>query len=170
MTPPPRNVLLLTFARRGEESAIREALALLHHNFPEREVFAVATPASAPALQHLGVSNLVLLSSTQPARRVLAEVAGRRPDAAAIIYSSPRPEGHLKLELVALRSGAPITYRCLSENPPELVGRVRLFGSVLWKAILTVAHCAAAAPVSLIAFCWLRVAQLLAGGRRASRT
>jgi len=170
MSGPNHTVLLLTFARRGEESAIREALALLSHSFPDAAVFAVATPVSAASLELLGVADLVIFDHTRSARRVLAEAARRKPRAAAIVYSGARPEGHLKLEFVALRSGAGRIYRCLSEGSPELVGRVHLLGSVLWKAVLTCGHLVAAAGICCAAFCWLRVAQLLAGGRRASGT
>ena len=162
-------VLLVTFARRGEEQAIRDALVELERGFPEAGVFAVATPDSAPVLKSVWVGDLIVYDARRPARRVLREVAARRPKAAAIVYASGAPEAHLKLEVVALGSGARAIDRCLAQGRVQVVGRLRLFGSVICKAALAGVHLLVAAGMCGLAFWWLRVAQLLAGGRRASR-
>jgi len=169
VTTRAESVLLLTFARRGEEQAIRDALVALEHGFPAASVFAVATPASAPVLKSVWVGDLILHDSPGSARRVLREVAARKPKAAAIVYAGAAPEAHLKLETLALRSGAPAVYRCLSGDRVQVIGRLRLCGSVVCKAVFACARLTAAAGMCCVAFSWLRVAQLLAGGRRASR-
>jgi hypothetical protein len=180
VTTRAESVLLLTFARRGEEQAIREALVALEHGFPAASVFAVATLASAPVLKSVWVGDLILYDSPGSARQVLRAVAARKPRAAAIVYAGVAPEAHLKLEMLALRSGAPAVYRCLSGERIQVIGRLRLCGSVVCKAVFACARLAAAAGMCCVAFAWLRVAQLGggghgnarptgAGGRRASR-
>jgi len=134
MSHSPERVLLLTFARRGEEQAIERARRLLLAQYPGCRILAIGTPTSAPVLRAMGVDELIIFRSGQSKRQVLREAARRRPKVAAIVYSGST-EGHLKLEVAALGSGAKRVCRCLSDDNPEVVGRLRLFWSVAVKAV-----------------------------------
>lgn len=163
------NTLLLTFARRGEEDAIRGALGALQSARPEAAVFAVATLESEGPLRALGVDDLVVLDASRSALAVLREAAERRPAAAAIVYSDDTWRGHLKLEIVALWSRARTVYRCGPEERVQEVGRLQLLASVAGKTAQAALWLCAGALAAGTAFCWLRATQLLAGGNRAHR-
>jgi hypothetical protein len=161
-------VLLLTFARRGEEEAIRRAVTLLRPAGAEGDLVAVGTPVSAPLLRGLGVPEVLVFGEDGSARAVLAQLRRRRPRAAAIVYCGPRFGGHLKLEALALLSGARQVVRVLPEGEARL-GRVRLALAVAAKSVQAAACLAAGGAVVGVAWAWLRVAQGRGGGRRASR-
>ena len=164
-----KTVLLLTFARRGEEEAIRQAMAALREAAPDAVIVAVGTPVSGPVLEHLGVDELIIYGDGRGARSVVREARARRPAAAAVVYWGPGFAGHLKLELLALLSGPPRVLRLAPETPVRAVGRSRLALSVLAKVVTAIALTAAGALVCGTALVCLRLRQALAGGHRAPR-
>ena len=167
--PPAGVVLLLTFARRGEEAAISAALEHLRRALPDGRIAAVATPASSSVLRGLGVSDLIVYGEERTVRQVVAEMRARAPWAAAIIYSGPVLSGHLKLELLALSAGARRIYRFLPEEAPRVAGRLRLLASVAAKLVRAAGCFAVSAAICAAALCCLRVRQAISGGPRASR-
>jgi hypothetical protein len=164
------SVLLLTFARRGEEQAIRDALAHMRSEIPDADVFAVGTPVSAPLLQEAGVESVIIYGAGRGARAVVRESRSRRPKAAAIIYWEPRLAGHLKLEALALLAGARVTHRFPPGSDARPVGRLGLMSSVASKSAKSLLCAAAGAALCGIAFACLLVSQTLAGGSRARRS
>jgi hypothetical protein len=161
-------VLLLTFARRGEEEAIRRAVTLLRPAGAETDLVAVGTPVSAPLLRGLGVPEVLVFGEDGSARALLAALRRRRPRTAAIVYCGPRFGGHLKLEALALLSGARQVVRVLPEGEARL-GRSRLALTVAAKAAQAAGCLGVGAAVTGLAWLWLRAAQGRRGGRRASR-
>ncbi len=165
----PERVLLLTFARRGEEDVIRGARAALQEAHPGATAFAVATTESEPALRAAGISELVTLDGSRSASAVLREVAARRPTAVAVVYSDSAWQGHLKLEIVALWSRARAIYRCGPDGSRQAMTRASLWASVAVKGLQAALRLGAGALAAGTAFCWLRTAQALSGGNRADR-
>lgn len=162
--------LLLTFARRGEEEAIREALRGLREKLPGAEVAAVGTPVSAPVLAALGVEDVIVYGEGRGAQGVVREARRRGPRAAGIVYGGPGFAAHLKLDLIALGSGAKVVYRFVPEGQAEAVGRLGLLWSVAGKMLRVGACLVAGGAMCGAALCWLRLRQMTAGGRGASRT
>jgi hypothetical protein len=160
-------ILLLTFARQGEEGAIRGALAWLSQQAPGAEFVAVGTPVSAPVLNRLGLTDVIIFGDGASTRQVVGEARARRPKITAIVYGGPGSSAHLKLELVALGAAAPVTYRFVPDTPPRPIGRWALLASVATKALSAAGRLVAGCVVCGIAFCWLRLAQLLTGGQHA---
>jgi hypothetical protein len=160
--------LLLTFARRGEEEAIRRAAATLRQSVTQSDLVAVGTPVSAPVLRGLGIPEVLVLGEDGAARAVVAALRRRRPRTAAIVYCGPRFGGHLKLEALALLSGARQVVRVLPDGEARL-GRFRLALIVAAKSVQAVCCLAAGGAVVTAAWAWLRVAQGRRGGRRADR-
>ena len=163
------SALLLTFARRGEEEAIREALRGLREKLPDAEIAAVGTPVSAPVLAGLGVDDVIVYGEGRGARGVVREARRRGPRAAGIVYGGPGFSAHLKLEVIALGSGAKVVYRFVAEGAAEAVGRLGLLWSVMGKVLRAVLCLAAGGVMCSAAMCWLRLRQMMAGGRGASR-
>ncbi|MCJ7750110.1 MAG: hypothetical protein MUQ65_03295 [Armatimonadetes bacterium] len=162
--------LVLTFARRGEEEAIRQAMAALHETAPGADVVAIGTPVSAPILENLGVDDIIIYGNGRGARSVVREARGRRPAAAAaIVYWGPGFCAHLKLELLALLCRPPRLLRLAPEAPVSAIGRPRLALSVLGKILAAGALALAGASLCGAAFICLRLRQTLAGGHRAPR-
>ena len=161
--------LLLTFARRGEEAAIKEALRHLRSELPGRQVAAVGTPVSAPVLRELGVEGVIVYGGGVGARAAVREVRGRAPAAVGIVYGGPGFTGHLKLELVALASAAGRIYQFLPGTKARRAGRGRLLWSVCGKLARAPLCLAVGAAACGTALCWLRLRQLMAGGQRAGR-
>ncbi len=161
-------VLLLTFARRGEEGAIRRAAAALRQSTTEAHLVAVGTAVSAPVLRGLGIPEVLVLGEGGSARAVVAELRRRRPRTAAIVYCGPRFGGHLKLEAVAFASGARQVIRLLPEGEARL-GRAGLALTVMAKSVQAVCCLAVGSAVTAAAWAWLRAMQGLGGGRSASR-
>ncbi len=144
--PSTGHVLLLTFARRGEEEAIRAAIAALQERHPQARLLAVGTPVSEPVLRGLGVGRVLVYSKEHPARRVLEEAQLCMPEATAVVYQGEDLRGHLKLEALALAVGARETLRCRLTHPPMRVGRLRLGAIVLGKAL----HLAARTTLGMV--------------------
>ena len=167
MSGPPRTVLLLTFARRGEEEVVRAARAHLQAAAPDAEIVAVGTPVSAPALRESGVHEVLVYGDGRGARQVVREARGRRPRAAGIVYGGRGFSGHLKLELVALASGARRFYRFRPGEPPEVAGRPRLLCSAAAKGVRAGACLALGGLVCGAALLWLGLGQMVRGGGRA---
>lgn len=165
----PESALLLTFARRGEEEAIREAVSHLRCEWPGAEIAAVGTPTSASVLRELGLADLVVYGEGRGARAVLREARGRKPRVAGIVYGGPGFSGHLKLELVALGSGAGRIDQFGEGESHRVVGRLRLLGSVCGKGLWLGIRMAAGGAMCAAALCWLCLRQMLAGGRGADR-
>ncbi len=165
----PESVLVLTFARRGEAAEVREALRHLGSELPGARMAAVGTPASAPALRELGLSDVIVYGEGRGVREVLREARGRKPRAAGIVYGGPGLSGHLKLELVALGSGARRVYRFRAGEPARVVGRLGLLGSACGKALGLGIRGIAGCAMCAVALCWLRLRQMTAGGRGAGR-
>jgi hypothetical protein len=161
--------VVLTFARRGEQDVIRAAVDEVSRRAGAAAFVAVATPASLPVLAEVGLRDTVVFGDGSGVRRVLAGVRSRRPGRAVVVYSSGRMSAHLKLEFVALASGARMTYRCAPGGRVEVVGRLGLAWSVARKCLRAAGCLAAGAIVCLLAWAWLRGAQALAGGRYARR-
>jgi len=163
------SLLVLSFARRGEEEMVRRAVGHLTSEFPGAHIAAVGTPVSAPALRELGLSEVIVYGGERGARGVMREVRGRAPSAAGIVYGGPGFSGHLKLELVALASDARRVYQFAPGRSERVVGRLRLGLSVWGKALCAAVRLAVGGVVCGIAFCWLSLRRMMAGGGRASR-
>jgi hypothetical protein len=161
-------VMVITFARRGEDNTIRVAIQLLAGEFPGAHVIALATPVSAPVLRGLGIEDCLLLEPGRSPTWVLREAARRRPKAAAIVYSGSA-KAHLKLEAAALLCGARRIVRCVAGEWWDVIGRLRLFWIVAGKSLLALGCLVAGAKISGIAWCCLRIAQMAGGGKRARR-
>jgi hypothetical protein len=163
------SVLLLTFARRGEEQVIRDALAHLRSVIPDADVFAIGTSVSAPVLQEAGVGSVITYGPDSGARAVLRESRSRRPAAAAIIYWEPGFGGHLKLEILALLSGVKIAHRFAPGSDARPIGRLRLAWSVGAKCARVLLCAAVGGLICGIAFVSLLASHALTGGGRARR-
>ncbi len=163
------SVLLLTFARRGEEQAIRDALAHVRSEIPDADVFAVGTPVSAPLLRDAAVESVITYGADRGARAVVRESRSRRPAAAAIIYWEPGFGGHLKLEILALLSGVRIAHRFAPGSDARPIGRLRLAWSVGAKCARVLLCAAAGGLICGIAFVSLLASHALTGGSRARR-
>jgi hypothetical protein len=135
---------------------------------PDASVDAVATTVSAPVLGDLGVDGIVSYGGGSGARDVLGQIRSRRYGTAGLVYCGPGISGHLKLEVLALFSGARHIHRFAPEHSSR-VGRLYLACSVAWKAAQVGLSAAVAALLCGTAFVCLRLTQLLAGGRRADR-
>ena len=161
--------ILLTFARRGEEEAIRQALSALREALPGADVVAIGTPVSAPVLESLGVDDIIIYGDGRGARSVLREARARRPAAAAVVYWGPGFSAHLKLEALALLCRPPRVLRLAPEAPVSAIGRPRLVLSVIGKTLAAGALASAGAALCGAALICLRLRQALAGGHRAPR-
>ena len=155
-------VLLLTFARRGEEEAIREGMAAVREDLPGAEFVALGTAVSAPVMRGLGLEDIILVGEGRGTQAVMREVRARAPRGTLVVYSGPGLAGHWKLELLALASGARRAYRWVPGGPMVVCGRLALAGSVVWKAGLAAVCLAVGGLVCGAA--WLR----LRGGRSGS--
>ncbi len=167
MSETPLNVFLLTFARRGEEPAIRGALEELRARYPEATLRAVGTPASEPVLRGLGVEHILIYTRRHPARRVLEEAQLHMPEATAIVYGGDDFRGHLKLELLAYAIGAPVVLRCRADRPPVELNAWHLAGLLVFKGAQAFARVAVASFVATLACLWL--CRPGGGGSHASR-
>ena len=161
--------LLLTFARRGEEEAIRQAVTALREAVPGADVVAIGTPVSAPALDNLGMDDVIIYGDGRGARSVVREARGRRPAAAAVVYWGPGFSAHLKLELLAIFCGPRRVLRLAPDTPVSAIGRPRLALSVIGKTLAAGALALAGAALCGVALICLRLRQALAGGHRAPR-
>jgi hypothetical protein len=85
-----------------------------------------------------------------------------------VVYWGPGHGGHLKLELLALASGARVIHRLVMEASDDRVGRGAIVRSVVWKTVRAMLVVAAGAVICGLALACLRLSQLL-GGRGASR-
>lgn len=165
-----RPAMVLTFARRGEEDDITRALALLAQREPGAPVAAVGTPTSEAALRALGLTDVIVFGSPgQSAFAALRAARARRPRAAVVLYRGPGAQGHLKLELLALALGAARIYRTVAGEDIRPVSKIRLGISVTGKLLGAGGCLLAGGGVAGVAWCWLRVAQMLAGGGHARR-
>lgn len=162
-------VLLLTFARRGEEAAIAAAAEAVGRQVPGAQIVAIGTPVSAPTLNGLGIDDVIIYGGGRTASQAVREARRRSPRASAVVYGGPGVSGHLKLELLALLTGARAVYRCVPGKPPKPVGRVLLAASAVAKVARAAASLGMAAAICAFAFCYLGLAQLVAGGHDASR-
>ena len=160
--------LLLTFGRRGEDDAVRRAIAHLRQQ-GAREVLAIGTPVSAPFLRVVGADDILVYGNGTGARAVIRDLRRRRPRLAAIVYLDASFAGHLKLEALALLSGAKRVWRAAPDGPPTAIGRTGLASSVLAKSVRVFGCLLAGMSICTIAFTCLRARQLVAGGRRANR-
>ncbi len=164
-----QTTLLLTFARRGEESEIARARDHLRQQFPTAQLVALGTPVTESVLRHLDLEHIIIYGGAQGARQAVREARSHQLTAAAIVYCEPGFFAHLKLEAFALLSGAHKFYRISPEQPIKTIGRLRLACSVLAKSFAAGTRLLAGFFICLIACFYLRLAQLLAGGRRVSR-
>lgn len=168
MTADGRTGLLLTFARRGEEAAIRQAVTRLRAD-GATSVIAVGTPVSASALSALGLDGLILYGDGRRAWGVLREMRSRRPAMAAVLYSDSGYGGHLKLEALALLSGARRVQR-IAPAGSSVIGRASLAAVVLAKGLCACGCVLAGTAICTMAFVCLALRQMAAGGSRASRS
>ena len=160
--------LLLTFARRGEDDTVRRAVAHIRQQ-GATDVLAVGTPVSAPALRVVGADDILAYGDGAGTRAVIRDLRRRRPRLAVIVYLDASFAGHLKLEALALLSGAKRVWRAAPEGPPTAIGRAGLSSSVLDKSVRAFGCVLAGMSICTIAFTCLRARQLVAGGRRANR-
>jgi hypothetical protein len=136
------------------------------------EVFAVGTPVSVPSLRGIGVEVVVVYGSGRGPRAVIRDLRRRRPRLAAIVYCDSRFAGHLKLEALALASGAKRVWRLAPGVPWGAIGRARLAWSVFVKSADACGRVLFATGICGVAFVCLRARSAaggLAGGSRASR-
>jgi len=161
--------LLLTFARRGEEAAVREAVRALARAVPDAHIAAVGTPATADTLLASGVDEVILFGKGRGAREVVRAARSPRAAGTMIVYGGPGRSGHLKLEALALAAGGGRLFRCLPDGAVASVGRAVLFCSAGGKLVRAGLCLLAGAIVCGLAFPYLRAAQVLAGGHRAGR-
>lgn len=159
-------MLIVTFARRGEEEAVVKAVTLAREL--GRQPVAVGTPVSRPVLQAAGVEDIITYGEGRGGRSVVREMRARRVQEAAIVYWGPGYGGHLKLELLALASGARVVHRIALAGESDRVGRGALLRSVVWKTARAMLAVAAGGLICGIALLFLRAGQLT-GGRHASR-
>lgn len=159
--------LLLTFARRGEDATIRQAVSRLRSE-GAASVIGVGTPVSAPALSGIGLGELILYGEGRSASAVVHEMRRRRPAMAAIVYSGAGYAGHLKLEALALLSGARRVQR-IAPAGSSAIGRASLAAIVLAKGLCACGCAAVGAAICTVAFVCLTLRQITAGGSRASR-
>jgi hypothetical protein len=162
-------VLLLTFARRGEEAAVREAVRALAREFPEACVTAVGTPVSADKLRALGADEVIVFDEGSGARGVIRATRSLHAVGTMIIYGGPGTCGHLKLEALALLASGGRLFRYPPEGRVAPVGRAGLLCSAAVKLVRAGLCLMVGAIVCGLAFPHLRAAQVLAGGRRARR-
>jgi hypothetical protein len=166
----PQTALLLTFARRGEEDMIAEAMAVLRDAAPGAHLLAVGTPASEPALRRAGLDDILLYGDGRGARALLADLRARRPGLAAVVYWDSSFAGHLKLEALALLAGPARVLRLAPGVSARTLLRGALLRSVLAKSLQAAGLLAGAAVLCGLAYAWLRFRQIVAGGLRANRT
>ena len=179
MSDPTHNVLLLTFARRGEERAIQSTVLILREAVPGARVVAVGTLVSAPVLRDLGIATILVYGDGKSARQVIEEAQLFMPEAVAIIYDNPRFCAHLKLEALALLIGVRTILRCppppqtaeteIQAPKPQTIGRLRLALGVLSKGLLLALRLVAATVLTTLAcsyLCWFGRRR---GGRHAGR-
>jgi hypothetical protein len=159
--------LLLSFAREGEESTIRQAVERLHEA-GATTVIAVGTPVSAPVLSGLGATDIVAYGDGGGRRSVVRDLRAWRPAAAAITYSDADCRGHLKLEALALLSGARQVVRVTPEGGAD-IGRASLALVVLGKGIGALGRLLLGAAICSTALVCLSAGQRMAGGSRANR-
>ena len=169
MSAERSRVLLLTFARRGEEAAVREAVHALAGEFPEARIAAVGTPASADTLLSSGVEELILFGDGSGVRGVIGAARSLRAVGTMIVYGGPGRSGHLKLEALALLANGGRLFRYLPDGRPIPVGRTALFCSAAVKLVRAGLCLMVGAIACGLAFPCLRAAQVLAGGPRARR-
>jgi hypothetical protein len=169
MSASGNRVLLLTFARRGEDGAIRRAVKLLRTELPGAEITAVGTPLSAPVLTALGAEHVIIYGGGRRAQHVVEELRRRQPSAAAIVYGGPGISGHLKLDLLALLSRAQRIYRVPPDGAAGVTGRLGILCSTWAKVSASLLYFIAGGVMCTTAFCFLRTSQLLVGGQRAGR-
>jgi len=162
-------MLLLSFARRGEEEAIRAAMDAVGAQCPGARWAAIGTPASAPVFRSLGLGEVLVSGDRVSPRQLLRMARAQRPQAAVIIYSGPGTSGHLKLELVALAVAAPKVYRFVPGEEARPLGRFCLLGPVAAKLVQAGARVAVGALVCMAALCWLSLKDMAKGGRHARR-
>lgn len=168
-------LLLLTFARRGEDDAIRHALSVLAERYPDSRVIAIGTAVSAPVLRDLGVSDILVFGNGKSAREVIEEAQLFMPEVAAIIYDQPRFAAHLKLEALALIVGVRTILRYpppSAETPapePTAISRFGLARSVAAKGLHTLLRLCAGKMVTTFACCCLCWYGRSRGGRDESR-
>lgn len=170
MSDPTRTTaLLLTFARRGEDDMVRQALDVLREATPGASIVAIGTPVSEPVLESLGVDEVITYGDGRGARSVVRDTRGRRPAVAAVVYWGPGFSAHLKLDALAFLCGPCCVLRLTPESPVSPIGRPRLALSVLGKAVAAGALTLAGAALCGIALICLRLRQALAGGHSAPR-
>lgn len=168
MNAPTRAVLVLTFARRGEEGDIRAVLDWVRQQAPAARIVALATPGSADPLRAAEVEELLLVGASPSVREVAQVVRAARPDTAVILYDDKRLSGHLKLEVAALVSGAGGIWRWGPGGAGRRVGQAALAATAAVKAAAAAWLLMTGAVVSLAAWVCLRWAEG-AGGRGARR-
>jgi hypothetical protein len=162
-----RTGLLLTFARRGEDAAIRQAVSRLRAD-GATSVIAVGTPVSSPALSLLGVDDIAVYGDGRRAWAVICDLRRRRPAMAAVVYSDAGCAGHLKLEALALLSGATRVQR-IAPAGGSAIGRASLAAVVLAKGLCACGCAVVGAAICTVALVCLTLRQMAAGGSRASR-
>ena len=164
------NVLVFTFARRGEERILRSILARLRERFPSTRICAVGTPASESLLREMGFEHIIIYARGQSARRVIQEAQLCMPEGIAIIYNTANFSGHLKLEATAFLIGAREYVRCPPEGDSVRISRFRLGAAIFGKMWLLFGRLLVGSIVAVLAcsvLCWHRYR---GGTRRASRT
>ncbi|MFB3882099.1 MAG: hypothetical protein ACE149_12600 [Armatimonadota bacterium] len=160
--------LLLTFARRGEEAVVQQAISRLRDEGAE-QIFAVGTPASERFVREIGIDDIVLYGDGRGARSVVGGLRRRRPRLAAVVYWDERFGGHLKLELLALLAGARRVWRVAPDGARKAMGRGALVWSVLVKTLTACGCAVAGALICGAALVCLRTRRVLAGGSSANR-
>ena len=164
-----RTALLLTFARRGEEEAIRRAVAAALHHLPGARLVAVGTPVSAPVLKGLGLSEVLMYGEGQTMRGVFAKERQLAPELAVIVYDGPALRGHLKLEGLAWAARARVILRCAPEGEVRAAGRWALLATLAGKTLWMGLRGVAAALGLAVAYLVLSLSQVASGGRGAGR-
>lgn len=161
--------VIISFARRGEEAAIRQAIEHVTRDSPGVQLAAFGTPVSAPVLHSLGIEDVMVLGGAQGAREALRAARARRPELAVVVYSGPGTGGHLKLEALALSLPSARLRRFVPGEMYRMVTRPGLALAVAGKLVQAACCLIAGGLVCSAAWIWLRLAQLLRGGRRARR-
>jgi hypothetical protein len=162
--------IILSFARHGEDEAIRQAVDRVRADSPGVHLAALGTPVSAPVLRKLGIEDVMVLGGERATRGVLLEAKARRPRVAAVVYSGPGTGGHLKLEALALSLPVRRIYRVVPGETVREASRPRLALAVIGKFAQTGVCLAVAGLACGVAWVWLGIAQLLTGDCRARRS
>jgi hypothetical protein len=161
--PAPPRALLVGFVREPEIDLLARAAAALRARLPQAQIVGLAPRSLASLLAAVPVDGWLWQEQALGAGGLVTRLRAARFAWACIAYSGGGPLGSLKLELVALLSGAP---RLLAWRRGRLqrLGRAHLAALALAKSALLCSLALFGVLASLVAG-----ALLFSAGRRRAR-